>query len=317
MKLDQRQIKQLITKIKQYDNIAIFRHESPDFDALGSQFGMLEWISHNFKNKNVVCPGVTNVPVGYKLFKDYKATIIKKPFLAIVLDTANVARISGKEYQEADYIIKIDHHPSSDHYGNLNIEEVSASSVGELLFYIFKHSLLKKYSINQATARNLMIGLVGDTGRLVFPSTTVDTVNAYLELLKTGINMQEIYGGMYAKSIKEIKIIKHVYENTKVTKAGLGYFYFKDQDLKKLKIHPDEVVKYLPLLANYNEIKIFASITEDVSRGIFRVSIRSGNIIINQVAQKFNGGGHKHAAGAKVKNIKESKQLLAALDRLI
>lgn len=317
MKIKTQQIKLLITKIKQYKTIVVFRHESPDFDALGSQYGLISWLKDNFNDKKIIGVGITNVDVGINLFKPIPMQKISEPYLAIVLDTANQARISGEEYKKADYIIKIDHHPSNDFYGNLNIIETKASSVGELLFYILSEPLLKKYDFSKTTAYNLMIGLVGDTGRLVFPSTTLDTINAYYNLAKKGIDLQDIFTKMYAKSIDEIKIIKHVYEKLKITKQGLGYFYFHDSDLKKLKIHPDIVVKYLPLLANYQEIKIFASLTEDVAKGIYRISIRSSNVVVNQVAQTFNGGGHKHAAGAKVKNLAETKKLLKALNDLL
>lgn len=317
MKLDANKIKQLKSKIEQYKSIVVFRHEAPDFDALGSQYGLVEWLKHNFKNKEIIFAGKTNVEVGFNLFKVQKNKKITKPFLAIILDTANKGRISGDQYKDADFIIKIDHHPSSDDYGDLNIIHTEASSVGELLYYILNHQIFNKMKFTNITAHYLMVGLIGDTGRLVYPSTTIDTVTAYLEMVKSKINLQSIFKGMYTKSVKEIKIIKKVYDKLKITKKGLGYFYFLDKDLKSLKMHPDEVVKYLPLLANYNEIKIFASITEDKSRGMFRASIRSNDVIINQVAQKFNGGGHKHAAGAKLKTIKETKALLKALNALI
>jgi phosphoesterase RecJ-like protein len=317
MKLNPKQIERLIQQIKQYKNIAVFRHESPDFDALGSQHGMINWLKDNFKNKKITGFGVTNVDVGMKLFKPLPNLKIKKPFLAIVLDTANQARISDETYKEADYVIKIDHHPSNDAFGDLNIVETNASSVGELLYYIFKSKKLAKYKFSKTVAHNLLIGLVGDTGRLLFPSVTNDTIEAYHQMTKLGINMQSIFSGMYTKSISELEIIKQVYQNLKVTKKGLGYFIFSDQDLNRLKIHPDVVVKYLPLLANYQEIKIFASVTEDKSKNYYRVSIRSSNIVINKVAQKFKGGGHKYAAGVKVNDLKSAKALLKALESLI
>jgi bifunctional oligoribonuclease and PAP phosphatase NrnA len=317
MKLNPKQIERLIQKIEQYQNIAVFRHESPDFDALGSQYGMINWLKNNFKNKKIIGFGLTNVDVGMKLFKPLPKSKIKKPFLAIVLDTANQARISDETYKDAEYIIKIDHHPSNDAFGDLNIVETNASSVGELLYYIFNSKKLAKYKFSKSVAHNLLIGLVGDTGRLLFPSVTNDTIEAYHQMTKLGVDMQAIFYGMYTKSISELEIIKRVYQNLKVTKKGLGYFIFTDQDLISLNIHPDVVVKYLPLLANYQEIKIFASVTQDKSKNYYRVSIRSNNIVINKVAQSFNGGGHKYAAGAKVSDINSAHALLKELESLI
>ena len=52
--------KQVLKQIKKYDNIVILRHEVPDFDASGSQFGLATWIKDNFPNKNVYCLGKTH-----------------------------------------------------------------------------------------------------------------------------------------------------------------------------------------------------------------------------------------------------------------
>jgi phosphoesterase RecJ-like protein len=317
MKIQTKKVNLMLAKIKQYKKIVVFRHESPDFDALGSQYGMIEWLKHNFKNKQIIETGITNSQIGKNLFPKSSSVKITSPFLAIVLDTANSGRISGEAYKQADYIIKIDHHPSNDNYGDLNIVHTEASSVGELLYHIFTSKALRKYSMDKLAAKYLMIGLIGDTGRLIYPSTTLDTINAFNELAKTGINLQDIYRRMYEKSIEEIPVIKRIYNNLKITKEGLGYFYFLTKDQSDLKIHPDEVTKYLPYLANFKEIKIFASITEDKKKDMFRVSVRSNDIVINKVAQNFGGGGHIHAAGVKLKTLAETKKLIKALNQLL
>jgi bifunctional oligoribonuclease and PAP phosphatase NrnA len=317
MKIQTKKLNLMLAKIKQYNNIVVFRHESPDFDALGSQYGMIQWLKHNFKDKLIIETGITNSPIGANLFPKSKSSKIILPFLAIVLDTANQGRISGEAFKDADYIIKIDHHPSNDNFGDLNIVYTEASSVGELLYYIFTSSALKKYSLDKLTARYLMIGLIGDTGRLVYPSTTLDTINAFAELTKKGIYLQDIYRRMYQRRIEEIPVIKRIYNNLVITKEGLGYFYFLDKDQKELKIHPDEVTKYLPYLSNFKEIKIFTSITEDKNKAMFRVSVRSNDIVINKVAQKFGGGGHIHAAGVKLKSLADTKKIIKALNQLL
>jgi phosphoesterase RecJ-like protein len=317
MKIETKKVNQMLTKIKQYNKIVVFRHESPDFDALGSQYGMIQWLKHNFKDKQIIETGLTNSQIGANLFPKSKSEKIISPFLAIVLDTANKGRISGEAFKDADYVIKIDHHPSNDNYGDLNIVHTEASSVGELLYYIFASSSLKKYSLDKLTAKYLMIGLIGDTGRLVYPSTTLDTINAFSELTRKGIDLQDIYRRMYQRGIEEIPVIKRIYNNLVITKEGMGYFYFLDKDQKELKIHPDEVTKYLPYLANFKEIRIFASITEDKKKAMYRVSVRSNDIVINKVAQDFGGGGHIHAAGVKLKTLADSKKLIKALNQLL
>lgn len=50
------------------------------------------------------------------------------------------------------------------------------------------------------------------------------------------------------------------------------------------------------MINNFNfiqEVLVWATITEDVKSGLIRISIRSRGPVINKVAEKHNGGGHK------------------------
>lgn len=50
---------------------------------------------------------------------------------------------------------------------------------------------------------------------------------------------------------------------------------------------------------------------------LIKVSIRSSHYIVNEIAEKYSGGGHKFAAGAKIKEWAELDNLIADLDKLI
>ena len=68
---------------------------------------------------------------------------------------------------------------------------------------------------------------------------------------------------------------------------------------------------------NYiNEILVWIFITEDVKNENVRVSIRSRGPIINSVAEKFNGGGHNYASGARLKNMDDADPLINELDKV-
>src|SRR5574344_1511301 len=125
MKIITKQAVEILDNIEKYDRIVVFRHESPDFDALGSQFGLAYWLQDNFPNKEIFAPGYSFTEVGKNLFpkndeiSDEK--LKEKPFLALILDTSDSKRISDKRYVLADKIIKIDHHPFGENYGYINL----------------------------------------------------------------------------------------------------------------------------------------------------------------------------------------------------
>ena len=89
--------------------------------------------------------------------------------LVIVTDTANTPRIDDDRYDKGDFLIKIDHHPNDDAYGDLLLVDTTASSASEI---VTDWALSLGLSLSDAAARVLYNGIVGDTGRFLFPSTT-------------------------------------------------------------------------------------------------------------------------------------------------
>ena len=68
---------------------------------------------------------------------------------------------------------------------------------------------------------------------------------------------------------------------------------------------------------NYiNEILVWVFITEDVKNNNYRISIRSRGPVINSIAEKYNGGGHMFASGAKITDLKDADKLIEDLEKL-
>ena len=111
--------KQIFKVIKKYDTIVIARHIGADPDALGSQFALKEIILKTFPNKKVYAVG--NPASRFKFFGNNEKidNIDTTKGLLIVLDTPDIKRIDGVSLNNFEYVIKIDHHPFIDKYGNI------------------------------------------------------------------------------------------------------------------------------------------------------------------------------------------------------
>ena len=103
--------------------------------------------------------------------------------LVIVTDTANQPRVSDKRYVKGEYLIKIDHHPNEDPYGDICLVETQASSSSEIIAKI-SFSTGDKLPMNDAAARLLYAGIVGDTGRFLYPATTAMTMKIASKLMQ-------------------------------------------------------------------------------------------------------------------------------------
>ena len=312
-------LKKLLEKIEKFEKIAIFRHIHPDFDAIGSSFALKIFISHNFKNKDIKIFGDNNddfiknnlCPKSDKAPKKWFST----PFLAIILDTANKKRISDKRWLMAKFKIKIDHHPFIEKIGDLEYIDDSSTSTSEILANLIEKS---KFKMDKNIAEFLYIGIVGDSGRFKYKTTKAQTFYIAKKLLENNINLSNIYDRMYLRNLNDIKIMAFILDRYTVYKNKIIYYILYNKDLEQLKIDVNKGKEFVNIFSAIKNIKIWCSITEDISEQCFRISIRSNNIKINNVAKKWNGGGHENASGSKIFNIKKDlKKFLEDLYKAI
>lgn len=311
--------KQVLKAIKKYDNIVVIRHDVPDFDASGSQFGLVEWIKDNYPSKKVYAFGKPHKffsPSLYPASEEFK--LENEKFLLIVVDCANQPRIDGKELiAKADFVIKIDHHPLCDHYGDVVIVDEHAAAAAELIADML---ISFKKTISEKCAYYLYSAIVGDSGRFQYSDTNPRTFKVVAKLFESKFNFQDVYDKMYLKSIDDIKIINFIYDNYKVTEKGVAYYSVSVNQLHELGIEREKVKAFVNLFSGYEEIKIWVQFSEDETAADeykWRVSIRSRGVKINDVASKHNGGGHDNAAGAKTVNEEENEQIIKELDELL
>lgn len=303
--------KEMLKKIQQYENIVLYRHVNPDFDAFGSQFGLYDIIQFTYPEKRVFLAGNFD----YELVSKYDFSVdttlpdfSKEEVLGIVLDTANSARIDGESYTACKELIKVDHHIVVESYGTMNIEEETASSCSQLIGEFFvenKDTLL----MTTAGASALYLGIIGDTSRFLFKSTSAKTFDIASALLKQGISISELYQSIYMKKESDIKVNAFILNHYQVDN-GVAYYILKEEDLKQLGISRERGSDYVNILSNVEEYEIWMAITQNTKDDNWRVSIRSRSIVINKIAEKYNGGGHALASGATLSTLEQLPLLI-------
>ena len=318
IKKNKKSYKQVLSMIKKYDKIVIFRHEMPDYDALGTQMGLATWLKENFKEKEIHVTGQNHVCFTPRLYPYMEgmedAWFDNNEFLAIVVDTGNTARISDKRYQKAKNIIKIDHHPNKEPYGDIVIVNDELASCAELVANMLVYFNKK---LSKEAAHYFYSGIAGDSGRFLYNSTSAHTFAIAQILIETGFNLsKDVYQKMYQKNIDDLKVTAYVLNDFKVSKGGVAYYVLPSDIQEKLKITTERGKENVNLFANIEGINAWCSITEDPKEGLWRVSIRSKETPINGVAQMFEGGGHDQASGCKLHDIKDLPKLIEELDKL-
>ncbi|WP_294578435.1 bifunctional oligoribonuclease/PAP phosphatase NrnA [uncultured Thomasclavelia sp.] len=307
--------KKIIEKIEEYDQIALYRHVNPDFDAFGSQFGMYDLLKTTYPDKEIyLCGDFSSELVSkYQVPFELKPVNYQKDTLAIILDSANQPRIDDQNYQLCKEIIKIDHHIVVDEYETIGLVDSSASSASQLVTDLFTNTDLK---ITPAGASALYMGIIGDTSRFLYESTDQRTFKAAEALLDTGIKITEIYDSMYLKKAADLNVNRFILNNYQVD-DHVAYYILTNDNLTELNISRSKGSDYVNLLSGIEEYYIWMAITENQEDHNWRVSLRSRNYPVNIVAEKYRGGGHRLASGARLNSLDELDNLLNDLKELI
>ena len=309
--------KSIYKNIIKYKKIVIARHIGPDPDALGSQFALKELIKTNNPKKEVYAIGSPAQRFSFfgKLDK-INDDIIDDNTLLIVLDTPDIKRIDGvSDINKYKNIIKIDHHPLIDDYATIDLIDDSASSTCQLILELIFYNNLK---LNNKTAENLYLGIVADTGRFMHSYTTKKTFKLVTKLIsKTNIDFTNLYEKMYLRPLSEIKFQGYIFQNIKLTDNGVGYIKITDDILKEFNVDASSAGNIISELNYVNELLIWIFLTEDKKNNVIRANIRSRGPIINEVASKYGGGGHKLASGVRMSSWDETDKLINDLDKLL
>src|SRR5690625_5295808 len=302
----------ILDKIKEYNTIVIHRHVRPDADALGSQCGLKEMIQLSFPTKRVYAVGEEDPALYFLARMDIVEDDLYKDALVIICDTANTGRISDSRYQFGKEIVKIDHHPNTDPYGDLIWVDTSASSTSEMIYDLFLFGKEDSLKMNESIARLIYGGIVGDTGSFLFPSTSNKTFQHAAELIEYSFDRPALYDGLYNIGENIARLRGYVLQNFTMSSAGVVSVKLTKEILNKYKVNPIDTSKLVGTLGDIQGIRAWTFFIEE--ENIIRVRIRSKGPVINKLAAKYNGGGHPLAAGATVTSWEEADRFVAELD---
>jgi len=302
-------LKEIFKQIKKYNNIVIARHIGADPDALASQIALRESIKKTFPNKNVLAVGASSVRFNY--FPKLDKTVELENSLLIVVDTPDKRRIDISNFEGFDYYIKIDHHPFIEEYANLEYIDDKASSASELIYRLITET---KLEMDGDIAKTIFMGIVSDTNRFLFgTSSTTFKVAAELKE-KYDLDLPQLYSNIFMRPLSEIRLQGYIAENMKVSENGLASVKITNDIMTKYGV---DVGSAGNLVNNFNyieEVIVWVTVSEDIKNNLIKLNIRSRGPVINHIAEKYNGGGHHFASGARVTCMAEADSLLEELD---
>ena len=222
-------------------------------------------------------------------------------FTIIALDCASKDRIWPKDIcSKAERIVNIDHHSDNTKFGNINVVNTFVSSTAELLYNLFK---VNKSELNLKICENIYAGILFDTGGFRYQNTNYETLLIGAEILQKGVNACRI--GEFVFNIwteSGFRALKIALNNLEYFGGGAILFSFIPyNEIVEEGLRSYDFEGIVDILRSNRNAKIIILLRE-IEENTFKGSLRSkGEISINQIAKKFNGGGHPHAAGFEIK----------------
>ena len=306
---------QILEEIRQASRIIIHRHNKPDGDALGSQIGLKHIIGENFPEKEVYMVGD---PAGrFSFMEDSVMDEIPDDYyqdaLAVILDTSAKTLISDERYMLAPRTIRMDHHIFCEKIAQVEVTDTSYESCCGLVTQFARESGLR---LNPLAAKSLYIGMVTDSGRFRYDSTTAQTFALASWLREQPFTTEDIYYHLYAEDFEAKKRKAQFLLKVQFTDRNVAYIYNTLAECAVLGMDTFSISRgMVNTMADIKGVDIWVNFTE--TEECVLCELRSSRYNINPVAVKYGGGGHAKASGASLKNREEAMAMLADLDAMM
>lgn len=285
--------------------ISAICHENPDADTIGAAVAVRLIGQRLGAETEIVSvdrpapmfdflPGIDEVHRSPRL----------EPDLAVVCDAATLERVGRIALEESEWLrqarlLNVDHHVSSDYFGDLNLVDPAAAATCQVLAGLIPELGLE---MDAELATALLTGIVRDSQGFADPATSGDTLRMAAELVDAGAPLSRIHRvvlaelpfstmalwGRMLNGIGDRMDGRIVY--TVLTREML-------EDTGTAQHDADGVVEFMARAKGAS----IALLLRELGPEETRVSIRTTDgIDATRIAAHFGGGGHARRAGCTI-----------------
>jgi len=296
-------MEEIIDLIKDHGRFAITTHISPEADAIGSALALRLILRRLGKEALVVIQDP--VPHNLRFLKGTEGVKAPQDFgrfdpeLWLVVDCARLDRVGDRLVRLIEGggrpIINIDHHIDNPGFGDYNYVRPAAAAAQLILELAQALGV-----IDPEIATALYAGIVADTDSFRNDNTDAQVLHDAAILVEEGARAREVAINLYERRTPgELRLLGYCLLNAHLE----GPIAWCDLPLKafaELGASPWETEHLVEDLRTLEGIKV-ALLFKELEGGRVKVSLRSkSDFKVNEVAQRFGGGGHEQAAGCIV-----------------
>ncbi len=304
-------------RIRTHRRIILHRHKNPDGDALGCQIGLKYILQDTFPDKEIYAVG--DMTERYAFMADEPMDDIPDGLyadaLCIVLDTSAKSLISDDRYTAAHATARLDHHIFVETICDTEVTDTSFESCCGLVTAMAMECGM---TVSPRAAKLLYTGMVTDSGRFRYDSTSAKTHRMAAFLMEREFDTADIYRHLYSDDLAYVQLRARFTLKMQTTPHRVAYIY---TDRAETEAHLAAGVTaftvsrgMVNVMAEICGIDTWVNFTETAD-GVL-CEIRSNRYNINPIAVKYGGGGHQKASGATLPDRETAMALLADLNAL-
>jgi len=288
--------------IEAADSVALACHVAPDGDALGSMLGLHHLCCAYGKPSVASWPSPFVVAPHYAYLPGLELATPPEQFpaapeLMITFDCGSLARLgelAGPAVKARDLIV-LDHHLSNDRYGTINVIDIDAAATAVVVRTL---AARLGWDLTRDAAMCLYTGLVTDTGRFQYQSTTPEVFSLAEELSRFDLPIPALSRQLFEEHrLAYLKLAGSCLARAElIERDGFVMAWVTAEELHDHDVTVEETEGLIDLVRRTKEAEVSA-VLKETPEGI-RVSLRSvTEIDVSAVAAGFGGGGHRYAAG--------------------
>lgn len=300
--------------IEEYPRIILHRHKTPDGDALGAQLGLRHILRDSYPEKEIFAVGDMTPRYAFMVDEpmDDVPDAAYEGALAIVLDCGSHTLVSDERYTKASASARIDHHVFLEKFADEEVVDASFESCCGMITAMAMECAL---TVSADAAKALYTGMITDSGRFRYDSTTPATFRHAAFLTERSFRPTDVYRELYADELSMLRLRAKYILKIQTTPEGVGYIYTTRKEAEEYGADSFTLSRgMVNVMSDIRGIHSWVNFTES-DAGVL-CEIRSNTYNINPIATKYGGGGHQKASGATLKNRDEAMALLADLRAL-
>ncbi|MGE5702436.1 MAG: DHH family phosphoesterase [Clostridia bacterium] len=303
--------------MREADRYLIISHVNPDGDTTSSALACALMLEQLGKTYVIVNEGETPAKFGYlprfSQIRNLANDEVAEAFEHIIaVDAADSSRMGNVRHLFAEnaQLLNIDHHPTNDRFGTVNVIRTDAAATAEMMYELAEANGI---ACDEELATCIYTGLLTDTGGFRYSNTSPNVLKIASQLLQYGLKPGELAERCLEETtLEHILLLRRALQTLTIThRKQVAALCASQADLLATGATSEDAGGFVNYCRNIEGIEIGLFFFETPASSV-KVSFRSrSRVDVAQIAKGLGGGGHARAAGCTIQGtVEEAKRIV-------